>query len=703
MADFSDNIDLQKKIKDLQYSLMDKEINGTLSISEEQTLKAIENKDWNSGDLNKFLQGVTKGGSDEMIAYGKSAFNDPNRKILANALKKTGDTNDYSQYDIQLALENKDLDENVGVRAGASEMAGNVLPSLLLSRGKNLGKYLNPKGVPKNLRNAGIEGAIYGFNTGRGGFGPRLDSALKVGGISTLIGGAFGLGKNVSGAISNKIKPYFQNPEKAGIKQARKLVNDVLTREGMTAKDAIEAVIQGKDSKMILADIGEGTELAQFVRAIDSLDLASYNEARKILKKRADGSTERLVTLFTGNNKLGKNIDAVMALKKVRQTEGKPLYRKAFYNINQKNGTQTFKTVPITENLKGIMSRPSFKDIFNKTKNLIEEDGKKFDLRLIDGVLYKTGSDVPLKNVPLVLMDKFKKGYDGVLTDFYNVDLKLPSSMQLAINKSRVNFLKELDSISPDYKIARDKYAGTFDIARALELGEKLPKIKTKGFQEIMDKLALMNKSEKEAFMIGAQNELTNTLLDGTDMGGAFVNRLVDSPRMRSILKFAFTGNADLKKKSAKFDTFFKKLNQEIDNKITNQTVVGNSATSTNIAVQKAITKTDKPLNAITLATEALKSDLGELNSREATALGKEFKRILTTFDQDDLRVIQQQLDGGDTWVEIVKKYPRAFKTIGNSIFSPQSAAYLGTQADEYGATDYVEGTVKGVYNAIPF
>jgi hypothetical protein len=94
---------------------------------------------------------------------------------------------------------------------------------------------------------------------------------------------------------------------------------------------------------------------------------------------------------------------------------------------------------------------------------------------------------------------------------------------------------------------------------------------------------------------------------------------------------------------------------------------------------------------------------LGELNSREATALGKEFKRILTTFDQDDLRVIQQQLDGGDTWVEIVKKYPRAFKTIGNSIFSPQSAAYLGTQADEYGATDYVEGTVKGVYNAIPF
>ena len=54
MADFSDNIDLQKKIKDLQYSLMDKEINGTLSISEEQTLKAIENKDWNSGYSSYF-------------------------------------------------------------------------------------------------------------------------------------------------------------------------------------------------------------------------------------------------------------------------------------------------------------------------------------------------------------------------------------------------------------------------------------------------------------------------------------------------------------------------------------------------------------------------------------------------------------------------------------------------------------------------
>tara|TARA_R110002012_G_scaffold320425_2_gene544040 strand:+ start:1345 stop:3456 length:2112 start_codon:yes stop_codon:yes gene_type:complete len=703
MADYTDNIDLEKKIKDLQYNLYDKQINSKLTVDEEQTLKAIENKDWNSGFINKYLQGLTRGGSDEIIAYGKSFLNDPNRDILANALRQGGDDTTYSNYDLNLALEQKDLSENAGVKGATAEMGGAIAPNLLLGRTKLLKNVLNPKGFKQSFKAGGKEGLLYGFNTGRGGFGPRLQNAIEVGGISAPLAGTISTAVGAAGYVGKQIKNLLKDPTKVGVNEARKIINNVLSNEGTTAKDAIDAVIAGKDTQKILADIGEGTELAQLVRAIDSLDVASYNEAKKILQNREKGSLDRLVTLFTGNNKQGRSADLLSGLIKVRNVDSKKWFDKAFYNVNNKTGTKNLKIVPIDDKLNTLISRPDFKKVFNATKKLSQTKGKKFDLKLIDGVLYKEGSNIPLKNIPLKLLHRFKRGYDSELNRFFNVDLKQASPMQLAVNQNRRAFLNILYDLSPDLKTGSNIYSGTFDITKAFELGQTLPRLKTKGFQKLIENLEQMTKSEKEAFMMGAQEELLYEILDGPTTGGAFINKLKNNTKMKKVLKFAFTGNADLNKKSLKFDKFYAKLTGELDNKITNQAVVGNSMTSSNIAIQKSLTDRNATFGLKNMVKEAISGDQGKLNDLEMQSMGKEFLRILTEMDEASLRIIQKELEGGAKWTGIVNKFPRAFKTILNSPFSPAGAAYLGTQAEDIGVPEYVKGVVGEGINAIPF
>ena len=287
---------ISKEIEDLKQKRRD----GSINPIESDYLKDLEVK----GDYtDKFNQGLTLGGSDEIKAGIQSILPNSKRKALIETLKnKTGEN--ISSYDFD---------------ASAVEAAGSVAPYLLGGRAKIMQKVMNPKSYKGAAGATAADSGVYGFLTGEG-FQDRMTRAGIYGTGGLFLGPAVRAVGNVGKSLYNKVNP--PGKEQA-IALARKNIADTLAIEGMTVKDAIAKLIGGKDSKLVLADLGTTGSFTNYLQAIKELDEPSYQKAVKWLADRKEGKPKRLYHLFSGGSTEGNLIDGLLALKKSKKNRRK--------------------------------------------------------------------------------------------------------------------------------------------------------------------------------------------------------------------------------------------------------------------------------------------------------------------------------------------------------------------------------------------
>lgn len=699
------NKQLRRDITALEEELRAKKYNNTLTISESDQLNAITKKPVISGGNAKGDQGLLRGGSDELTSAVTSFFPSKNRKILAEVLKeRTGEN--FSNYDIDLAKYRKELETNRGIIPSVQEMGGAVLPYLLGNKIKGvtqIGKIgkeiINPTNVRTAAAGAAADAGTYGFLGSEGGF---INRALDAGMNATIAAPLGMIGYAFTKSIDKVGKWLRPLTREQGVNKARQIIANNLKEDNGTVRSAINKVLEAKNSKTMLADLNdEGDTLVSYLSALPYLDVKTGKEVRKLLEDRDKGGIKRLFNLFTGNSKMGNLIDNLSILKEAREKTASPIYKKAYYYINNKTEAKgALKTINLDDNLDGIFSTEMFPDILKRAKVIASESGDKLNLQVVDGALLDMKGN-KVNKIPIKYLHHIKIGYDDWLSQGLKPDSGKILGAAVVNNKNKlVDFM---DKASPDYKKAREIYAGNYELATAMELGDSitLPKV---DYHDVMRQIKTMNKSELEAFKLGAIDAYRREM--EKKGGSKAANSIINNESNKKILKMVITGNADLSKHSPKFDSFYKRLMQELNTKRTSNQVLGNSQTSEKIAAgQELIGEAlDAPsFDFGSIVNSLFKQDLNETNKAYRKSMAQELKRILTAFGEKDLRIIQSQLEGGKTWGQIIKSYPSVFKTILKAPTSTAGISFGVNEAGDYGYRDEAKGYLEGQLGQMGF
>lgn len=494
----------------MKYTLPNgKIINGIPDGTEESEIrqKAIKAglakaEDFHSGytPVRTALQGATLGWGDEaqsLIGAGYASLVDG----------KKGFWNYYDESQKSLKSERDAYSEQNPKTALALEVGGGVATGGALGA-KALGSSAL-KNVPKWLSTAGIgaiEGAIY--NSGSANKGERLGEGAKgaaIGAVAApIVGGTVQkigeFGSNVTKYIAEKLT---DTPKR----QAVRAIRDIMETTGLSVDDAIDRYKSlGKEGA--LADIDEN--FRWLTRgAVDNFGPAK-GAARDFVEERQLGQIDRLID--KAQQTIGADADklktTIKTLSKDRSTKAKPLYDQAFSAAQ-----------PTKEMLNLANTSNSMKRAMRRASKIASDEGEPVD-------------------------SLFKQYHYAKMQLDRDIE-RLYSSGQRSEGRAVLNvknrLLALMDEASPEYKKARDLYAGDSALLDAAKQGQKIMKMSADDVDEVV---AAMSGSEKELFRLGAVKSIVDTLED-TQLTHDAARKLVNKKSLQRKLGHLFDSESN--------------------------------------------------------------------------------------------------------------------------------------------------------------
>lgn len=224
-------------------------------------------------------------------------------------------------------------------------------------------------------------------------------------------------------------------------------------------------------------------------------------------------------------------------LIKSRADNSAPLYIDAFQ-----------ETVPLSKDLKGLLSRPSGRNAINRARRLSAESGESFPN--IFGKGLAEGKSITVRD-----LDKIKRGLDDAIERFRDpVTGRLPNTNNVrSLEATRGEFLGKISDLSPTYKEARAAFSGPSQSLDFLNRGRDFSK---RNPEQIKSILKNANEGDIEFYKSG----VIRGLLDEMDRIGANANLVrarLTTPRFRNQIRAVFEGD----EKAA--DTFVDQLIKE--------------------------------------------------------------------------------------------------------------------------------------------
>jgi hypothetical protein len=202
-------------------------------------------------------------------------------------------------------------------------------------------------------------------------------------------------------------------------------------------------------------------------------------------------------------------------LNKELYTASKPLYNAAY----KKN-----PGVKSNEFMK-LMDTKDGKRAFDMAKRLMDLDGKPIGKANIAGIVQKPS---------LEFLDYYKRGLDQLIK---TEEAAGPTTLGHSLRQARNRLRDELDNAVPDYKKAREQYAGDLEMRDALKMGRE--DFASMQPEEIRKKVAGMTWAEKDVFKSGVSQHLFEILgKPTTDFNAA--QRILGSESMRAKLEATF-------------------------------------------------------------------------------------------------------------------------------------------------------------------
>jgi hypothetical protein len=451
------------------------------------------------------------GGSDKRVPTLRSAL----------PFIESGPLEDGLQKDI-LGRAGEVIPAALGV-GGALKAAAGSLPAItggesaLVGTARELGRFAPTQ-----------EAVLGGFSGGGEAFGEAV--AGEGGGIAGSILAplaAASTPKLIMGAISQGgkgIQNLTRNLSDLSEEGAGTLLAEQMVREGLTPDD-VARQLQSLGPDAIPADLGNN--FARLLRAAANKIPSIESSAAIKLNARQQDQSKRLIEAFddaTGTSLLSAN-DEIIRLNTTLKPEIDNLYNLA-----------RSKDLQLSENLTELLAG----------KSSLGNARQKAEIRLED----KRAAGDDISNIDII--DATKQELD----DQINVAIRQGENNKVRdlVRLKRV-MIDEADIAIPEYKEARDLFAGKANLENAAASGEQYFKLKPR---EIDDLVGTMGESEARMFKLGAKQAVldkVDTLAINADSVKRLFGKQGDVQKLKGIFKdeAAFNNFSDTLEREAVF------------------------------------------------------------------------------------------------------------------------------------------------------
>lgn len=363
-----------------------------------------------------------------------------------------------------------------------------------------------------NLTRSAAAGAALGGVAGAGAgdsVGERADEAL----ISAIMGGGIGavapaVVRGV-GSVVSRIRDGLSAREILGPagtgRQAAEQVTRELARDGLTPADAQRRLREMGPDAMLL-DLGEN--VSGGAEAVANQPGAGQRALRERIAERTAGAPQRIATAADAALGPQRNVaETVDDLVARRAAESGPAYARALSrHVPWNNRLQAFLDDPISR--RGLRQGIEIQRLESLARN---EPFNPRDFNITD---FDAAGDPIITGTPnMRTLNVIKKGLDDMIESYRDpVTNRLALDERgRAIGEVQRAFLSELDRINPDYAEARRLWAGPTRVRDALGLGQDVFNRSVRPDQ-LRQRLAAMTDDEREAFRIGARDQLEEVM-----------------------------------------------------------------------------------------------------------------------------------------------------------------------------------------------
>lgn len=594
-------------------------------------------RDLTQEDLRPYGAGLARGGRNVGESIGNAEMWAAN-KLGVIPDTAYGDVGDIRKNRLQ------DYQKNFGdvPTAGLGLVAGELLAGLPI--GGAIGKLAGTaiKGTPvavsaiDKLQDSGVGNFAYnalrGGAAGAGGNSlvsagseaPLSNQLMQGAAIGAGIGGGLPLIVGGAGYLANKASNILASPEEFAMSK----VAQAAQRDNIPLDELKNQLTEMGDNAK-LPDVA-GRNMLRLADTVGNVPGQGQEKIAQFLNERQSGQNERLMNATAAGLKIDPNVNYegnIANLIEQRKDAAAPLYKQAFdaSPVTNDRIEQFIKDPVLQSGLKKGLQ-------IQRLESLAE--GKPFNpsdyaIKGWEGD-YETGNPI-LEKVPnMRLLDSAKKGLDSIIAE--NTDnFGKVNEYGRAVTKVKNAYLKELDSINPDYSAARSSYSEPSQSLNAIEKGSKFVKNGSYGNAQ---ELAKMSDADKQFFRIGAGKAISD-LLDGTREGSDAASKLFATPKMQKALESVFPT-----KKA--FDDFSKTVKDEIKFYSNRRAILGGSPTAPRLA-------------AMNDAGQEAAIDFGDLASaargnygRAALNIGSKIKNKLTQMSPEKANAITDILFAGN-------------------------------------------------------
>jgi len=360
---------------------------------------------------------------------------------------------------------------------------------------------------------------------------PMAGTAFQPAFKKLLSDGAIKTGKDL---ISKLTQPLIGMSDDG----AAKLLAEAMVREGLSPDDVANRLKQlGPES--IPADVGNN--FSRLLRTAANKIPRIEGQAADVLKARQSGQGNRILSAFddaTGTSSLNID-DEITRLNKTLKPQINKLYSDA--------------------GAKGINVSPRLKSLL-EGKNSVNKAMKKAQGRLAD----KRAAGDQITHIDII--DATKQELDDQIGTAIRKGANNKARDLIRLKNLMIN---EADTAIPEYKQARDLFAGKANMENAAQSGELFIRMKPRDVRELTKSFGA---SEKKMFKLGAKQ--------------AVIDKIDDLQTNADAVKRLFGKNGDVKKLRHLFDTkkqfdqFSDTLERESNFILTRRAAQANSTTT---------------------------------------------------------------------------------------------------------------------------
>lgn len=454
--------------------------------------------------LGSALQGLSIGFSDEAIAAMRAGLDPRQTKGLSQLITGEPSPGSYQSYLKAERQGLKDYSEQNPIKSTVAEFGGGMAPAFITGGfsaaptaarmfGPRVGAFLAGQ-TPSIGRMAGVgagQGAVTAVGTSEKPISDTPGEAV-LGGIA---GGATAGTLGVVGRYA--VMPGYNALKRAlgfgdANRQADIVIARALQKDGLTPDQALTRVQGAVRGEMTLADVGENT--AALLRRASQTAGQARDVTRAQLVQREQGRVPRvqddLRQLMSGSQDFFTDVQDLM---RQRSATAQPLYEAAF------NKPVNLEPALIPE-IEKLRNRPSFHQALLAAVKRMEDQGR------------------------------FANDPSEIMRGFHETKLALDDMIEKHMRKGETNqarsliqmkntMLRELETVVPEYGMARRTFAGDSEMIDAMNQGRNIYTLPEPEVRQLQQRFA-GNPSEYDAFRAGISQAMLERLRNarpGTD------------------------------------------------------------------------------------------------------------------------------------------------------------------------------------------